>query len=249
MKTLVLVGSGEFTESMLKIDNYLIEKIRKNPTSPRLRGAGKINVAIIPTAAVPDDKQEVWIEDGVKHFKKLGANPFGLNIVKQKDANSVSILKKLKTADIIYFSGGHPGFLLETFKDTEAWNVILNLYQQGIILAGSSAGAMIFGNYVLANAQESFDRGIEPIWVKGFNLVPYTIFPHYDWVQKNKQELFKKVLDSAPKYVRESWMGIDEDTALIISDNKKVELYGKGNLIIQSENKSFNYHSGHKFLI
>lgn len=241
MKKLVLVGSGEFTSSMLKIDSYLINEI-KNPTSPptllkhrgsrRLRRTGsKVNVAIIPTASVPDGKQQKWIDDGIKHFKKLGVNPFGLNIVNRQDANKKAFLKKLKAADLIYFSGGHPGFLLETFKDTEAWKVILNLYEQGIILAGSSAGAMIMGSYLLANAQESFDKGVKPKWIKGFNLASYTIFPHYDWAVKNRPADMKRVLSLAPKYIKDNWMGIDEDTALIFQDNKKMEIKGDGTVV------------------
>jgi len=243
MKTLVLVGSGEFTESMIETDVNVINLAKKNSKRER------ISVAIIPTASVPDGKQKNWIDDGIQHFKKLRVNPFGLNIVNRKDANKKVFLKKLKSADIIHFSGGHPGYLLETIKDTEIWKMIENLYESGVTLSGSSAGAMIMGSYLLANAQAAFDKGNKPKWIKGFNLVPYTIFPHFDWVQKNKRELFKKVPDSVPKAIRQSWMGIDEDTALIISNAKKTEIMGKSSLTIQTVNKSLKHYSGQEFVI
>ena len=81
MKTLVLVGSGEFTESMIETDVNVINLAKKNSKRER------ISVAIIPTASVPDGKQKNWIDDGIQHFKKLRVNPFGLNIVNRKDAN------------------------------------------------------------------------------------------------------------------------------------------------------------------
>ena len=239
MRTLVLVGSGEFTQSMVKTDRYLIGQVRKT----------KIKVAVIPTASVPDGRQKKWIEDGIKHFKKLGTNPIGINIVSRKDANKRTSLDKLKTASIIYFSGGHPGYLFKTFQDTYSWELIESLYKNGRILVGSSAGAMILGDYLLTNAQESFDKGIEPKWIKGFNLVPYTIFPHFDWVQKNKLELFRKILDSAPKAVRERWIGIDEDTSFVVFDGKNVKLLGKETVYICKKGKMSKYVTGKEFII
>jgi len=243
VKILVLVGSGEFTQSMIKIDGYLIERVEK------IKRKQRINVAIIPTASVPDERQQNWIDEGVKHFKRLGVNPFGLNIVEKHDASKKSNLDKLKTASVIYFSGGHPGYLLKIFKNSKSWNLIENLYEGGKILIGSSAGAMILGNYVLANAQEAFDKGEKPMWKKGLDLVPYSIFPHFDWAQKYKQKLLKKVIDSAPKAVRECWMGIDEDTALLVFNNKQVRLMGKGTLTIQLRNKSRTYRVDQEFII
>lgn len=217
----------------------LFSRLKKTPT----------NIVIIPTASVPDGRQENWIDDGIKHFKKLGANPIGLNIINRQDANKKSFLERLKTADLIYFSGGHPGYLFKTFQDTRSWESIENLYKNGRILVGSSAGGMILGSYLLANAQEVFDKGEKPKWIKGFNLVSYSLFPHFDWVQKNKPELFKKVLDTAPKAVRERWMGIDEDTTLIISNKNKVILKGKSSITIQKGMKTFKHYSGQEFTI
>src|SRR3989344_3526601 len=64
-QTMVLVGSGEFTGAMLGIDKRILDR-RDKPL-----------VAIVPLAA----KQEVdywkWVDNGVKHFAKLGIEAYG----------------------------------------------------------------------------------------------------------------------------------------------------------------------------
>ncbi|OGK11788.1 hypothetical protein A2768_02115 [Candidatus Roizmanbacteria bacterium RIFCSPHIGHO2_01_FULL_37_16] len=243
MKTLVLVGSGEFTDAMLKVDKFLIKLVK------HIKGRSKINIAIIPTASVPDGRQINWINDGVKHFKKLEINPFGLNIVNRQDANKKVNLRKLKTASIIYFSGGHPGYLLEIFKHTQAWKLIETLYNNGVMLVGTSAGAMILGNYLLGNAQETFNKEEKPLWIKGFNLVPFAIFPHYDWAKRHKPKLLVKLIESASRKISANWLGIDENTAVIISDGKKTKIMGKGSVTMQRGNETLKYNTGQKFLI
>jgi cyanophycinase len=236
MKTLVLAGSGEFTESMFETDRYLLS-LTKKPA----------RVAIIPTASVPDKKQQKWIDNGVKHFSVLGVSSFGVNISDRKEADKQENLEKITTATFIYFSGGHPGFLYKVFHGTKAWKLITDLYSQGIILAGSSAGAMIMGDYLLGNAQESFGQEASPEWIKGFSLVPYVIYPHYDWIVKNKPEDMKKISANAPQYLKKSWLGIDEDTALILTDDKKAKIMGKGTVKLNSNNNSTVYKSGQEF--
>jgi cyanophycinase len=39
--------------------------------------------------------------------------------------------------------GGFTGYLEETLKDSLAWEAVLQAYQAGAVVAGSSAGAMV----------------------------------------------------------------------------------------------------------
>jgi len=80
------------------------------------------------------------------------------------------------------------------------------------------------GKFVLANAQEVFMKSEEPIWKKAFNLTPFSIIPHYNLVKSDYSEILEKVTSTAPKRVQSRWLGIDEDTALVIFDEKKAEV-------------------------
>lgn len=209
MKTLVLLGSGEFTDKMRQVDEHLLS-ISRNKT-----------VVILPTAAGHEKDPDKWIADGVRHFKKLGADPLGIAAYTKTDLNKEEYIDILKRAGIVYFSGGHPGHLFKKLNGTKIWETIKKLYDNGeIILAGSSAGAMIMGKYNLENAQEVFeDRKETPRWSRGFALFDYSIIPHFDYVLKTWPKLFQSVMKEAPNHVKQAWIGIDENTALIVRDD------------------------------
>lgn len=217
MQTLVLVGSGEFTQAMEGVDRYLLSLIGNSPT-----------VAILPTAAGMEKHPEKWVEDGVRHFKKLGAKPFGVMVLEKPDAYRKELISKLNDVSLIYFSGGHPGYLYTILKDSPLWQTILKKYDSGqVILVGASAGAMVMGRHMLGNAQEVFFKAEKPHWSKAFGLVPYCILPHFDAAMKDHPEIVKKVIDTTPKNLKTNLTGIDEDTAVILKD-KEIQVLGKG---------------------
>ncbi|HEY5601005.1 MAG TPA: Type 1 glutamine amidotransferase-like domain-containing protein [Patescibacteria group bacterium] len=233
MTKLILAGSGEFTPVMEPIDKKLLEFTKNNV------------VAIIPLAAGLEPNYQKWIEDGIKHFKKLGAEPIGLDIINRKRANDQKFIKNIQKASIVYFSGGNPGYLFESLKRTLLWKEIYQLFQkEKIILAGSSAGAMIMGNYVLANAVSSFEKNEKPRWIKSFGLTKYSIVPHYDYIKKENPKRLVELIEEAPE---KEWIGIDENTVLIIDDSKNVNVEGKGKVQVVNDGKLKVYSSGDKF--
>lgn len=178
MKILVLAGSGEFTPKMIPVDEFLLSQMKgKNKT-----------VAVLPTAAGAEKNPHKWIEDGVNYFTKFGVQAFGVPVLNKQDAFEKRFLEQVRKASMIYFSGGDPGYLYKSLSDTPIWKFILSLYQQGVILAGSSAGAMVMGNYVLSNAQR-LKIGEKPSWDKSFGLVNFAILPHYNYVIREMSDV------------------------------------------------------------
>src|SRR5260370_33962289 len=66
-------------------------------------------------------------------------------LLTREDANNPIFAEKLAFANFIYFSGGKPTYLLETLKGTAAWQAFQQVYEQGGVIAGCSAGAMVIG--------------------------------------------------------------------------------------------------------
>lgn len=236
MRILVLVGSGEFTDAMIHVDNYLLSQTTSK------------TVAILPTAAGQEKHPHQWIQDGVRHFKKLHAKPVGVPVLKRNDTIKREYLEKIHSAAFIYFSGGYPGYLFDTLVDTPLWQFIYQKYKSGAVLAGCSAGAMIMGERILANGQELFMQGAwPPVWKKSFGLIPYSIFPHFDWARSEKKELFERIMKQASKDVLRQWIGIDEETALIISNEQKAQVMGKGTVHVVKNGKETIYKNGASF--
>jgi cyanophycinase len=212
---IALVGSGEYLPVMEDVDRYLLDSLNLNGRRPR--------VVCLPTAAGKEGDQSVgrWSTMGVEHFKKLGADVTALKIIDRSSADDPHYEPILENADLIYFSGGDPGYLYETMKDTCAWGAAQHAWLRGAIYAGCSAGAMILGkrmpSFRLAGTQE------------GFGIVPAEfIMPHFDAIPA----IWRPMIMALQKQLKEGqrMIGVDEDTALIGSLNGEWKVMGQGNV-------------------
>lgn len=202
---LALVGSGEYTPAMNSTDGALLDM---------LGGPASAQVALIPTASGLElGMPQRWNSQGVAHFAALGAAATPLGLIGRDDAHDAQIVAALRAANFFYFSGGNPEYVLETLRDTPAWDAIGDGIANGAVLAGCSAGAMMLGSYTLR--VRAVVNGQPPQWVPGFGIVPgLVIVPHFDRIAGFVgPELFRTIIASAPAAT--VLIGIDEDTALV----------------------------------
>jgi cyanophycinase len=120
-----LVGSGEYLPVMKDVDCYLLDSLGLN--------GRKARVACMPTAAGREGDSSVnrWLTMGVQHFTSLGAEVSPVRIIDRDSANDPQWEPILENADLIYFSGGDPGYLYETMKDSRAWNAAQRAWDRG----------------------------------------------------------------------------------------------------------------------
>jgi cyanophycinase len=232
--TLALVGSGEFLDRMRVVDALLLE---------RVGGAAQARVVIIPTAAAPDGPQvmEHWIALGRAHFAALGANVDAAPIATRADADALPMIAQIAAANVVYFSGGKPGFLLAALQGTRAWDAVRAVYDHGGVLAGCSAGAMILGAKLLA---PRLRLGWPWLLADAFGLVPGTIIiPHYDAAPAR---IFALLRAGLPPTL--TMLGIDEDTALI-SDADGWQVVGRSGIEIAGAGQRKRYRSGERVVV
>lgn len=200
---IALFGSGEFTDSVNEIDQYLIQQY------------GLKSVAVLPTAAGKERDYNKWLDLALSHYESLGIKVIPVPIIDTQGANDDKLISLLDTTDWIFFSGGRPDYLLSTLKGSKLWDKVIDKTARGALLTGSSAGAMIMGKYIFTNLLEAIFSNTSAAWAEAFGLVDYSIIPHYNKVVNHKNILLK-IIDNGPEEVKASWIGIDEDTALII---------------------------------
>ena len=224
-----LVGSGEYLPVMNEVDRYLLDSLHLNGRKPR--------VACLPTAAGREGDTSVnrWLTMGVQHFEKLGAEVTPVRITDRVTADHPQWEPVLENADLIYFSGGDPGYLYETMKGTCAWSAAQRAWGRGAIYAGCSAGAMILGrrmpSFRLAGTQE------------GFGIVPATyIVPHFDAIPG----IWKPIVFGLQKQLKkgEHMIGVDEDTALIGRLGNEWIVKGKSKVHIFTHDGKTSYSGG-----
>ena len=210
---LVLAGSGEFTTAMNDIDRELLA-----PFGPRPR------VAVVPTAAGLEDTPPIWVEKGREHFRALGAEPVAVMVLNKDDAHEPKWRDLVADVDLIYFSGGDPGHIVATLDGSPFWHAVLDRHNGGAVLAGSSAGAMMFGESTFVPTARGADGFPTEMTVRrALGLVPGVIVaPHFDILPKRLVEMWTSLVPPGHRL-----LGIDEDTALIRSNPEWV-VRGRG---------------------
>ncbi|MEI6043901.1 MAG: Type 1 glutamine amidotransferase-like domain-containing protein [Chloroflexota bacterium] len=203
---LALVGSGEYTPAMNETDRSLLETVG---------GPSAARVVIMATASGLEDPSSParWTRMGLDHFQKLGTHVEAAEILQREDASDPHWLSLLEKANFYYFSGGSPQHLIETLRDTPAWRIIQQGWQNGAVLAGCSAGAMALGGYTAS--VRSVMRGDGPGWIPALGWLPGLItLPHFDRMAGYAgPEMFHQLLSHIPKETL--LVGVDEDTALV----------------------------------
>lgn len=212
---IALLGSGEYLSVMNDVDRFLLDSLGLN--------GRKARVLCLPTAAGREGEGSVgrWSRMGVEHFEALGAQPKALPIIDRASADDPQFEADLEQADLIYFSGGDPGYLHQTLEGTRAWEAARRAWERGAIYAGCSAGAMI-----LARAMPNLRMaGLNTL--TGFGLLPACyILPHFDAMPL----VFKPIVMGLRRGLAEGeyMLGIDENTALVGKPGGSWRVMGAG---------------------
>ena len=101
---IALVGGDEFREGCEEMDRAILEAT----------GVSSPSLVVIPTAAAAQNPS-MAASHGVGYFSGLGANASALMVLDAAHANDKGLLSPIDTADVIYFTGGNPAYLLECF--------------------------------------------------------------------------------------------------------------------------------------
>ncbi|SRR6266498_3145383 len=228
---IALLGSGEYLPVMDDVDKYLLSNSNTNGSKPR--------VACLATAAGREGNESVtrWSKMGVDHFVRLNADVQAVPVIDKVSANDPRWETVLENADLIYFSGGDPGYLFQTLDGSCAWSAAQKAWARGAVYAGCSAGAMIMGERIPDM------RTIGMATMPAFGIVPATfIVPHFDAIPA----IWKSVVFTLRNRLKtgEVMLGIDEDTALVGKLGGVWTVMGKSRVHVFSKGKSKSYSIG-----
>ncbi len=225
MGYLLLEGGAEFGGRMRDPDLKAIE----------LAGGFDVPIRIIPTAAAPDNNHQRAGNNGIRWFKSLGAKDvLSVPLIDKPSANDESIVKSLQSAKLIYMLGGFTGYLGETLTESAAWNAVLEAYQAGAVIAGSSAGAMVMCEFY-------YDLNQGQV-VSGLNLIPNSlVLPHHNTFGKSWTSRLLEV----PHL---TLIGIDERTGIVDDGSSKTwSVLGQGEATLYRNTQIEAYQTGNSF--
>jgi cyanophycinase len=126
--TLALVGGAEWQDGCT-FDAEL------------LAASGGSEVLVLPTAAAYEHPDRA-VETARTWFAGLGGTVRPLPVLARADAMDEASAVTVREARFVYLSGGSPLHLRSVLKETPVWDALVAAWEEGTVVAGSSAGAM-----------------------------------------------------------------------------------------------------------
>lgn len=188
----------------------------------KLCGGRKARIVIIPTASNAPDTGDKYIDI----FNKIGvSDAVSLPINERAETDRQDYLDQLERASGIFITGGNQLRLSTILGGTEVAKKIRRLNAKGVHVAGTSAGAAIMPEHMIAGG----DAGAMPSG-DGVNLAPglgltnaLLIDQHFS--QRHRLGRLLTAISYNPFMLG---IGIDEDTAIFIDPEHSFEVVGSG---------------------
>ena len=204
---LALVGGAEWTPGCEGFDSELLE------------AAGSREVLVLPTAAAYWHPERA-VETASSYFSALGASVKGCMVLRRADAEETSNAGTVRAARFIYLAGGSVLHLRSVLKASPVWEALVEAWRGGAVLAGSSAGAMVFGDTMVDPRGGALTLGL--------GLLPQlALLPHASTWPEDRTHRTVKLASPGLRVA-----AVDERTALLRERDGRWRAAGEGDVTI-----------------
>ncbi|MEX0709774.1 MAG: cyanophycinase [Chloroflexota bacterium] len=206
------------------------EKLRQRQILSRfvtLAGGPAGKVVIISTASsLGDEATELY----QSLFGALGiTDVVGLRPLARDDANDPAMASTLTDATGIFMTGGNQLRLSSVVGGTALGRAIVERHRHGTVVAGTSAGASAISSHMVAfGTSGTTPKQRMTQMSAGLGLLPGVVIDQH-FEQRNRMGRLLALIAQSPALLG---MGIDEDTAALVSPSGLMEVIGKGSVLI-----------------
>lgn len=187
-----------------------------------LFGGGNGYTVIIPTASKLEDTGAIYVD----LFKKLGMGEVvSIPIDDRKDCSKKEYIEHLKKATGIFITGGNQLRLSTILGGTPIARLIRVLNADGIHIAGTSAGAAILPEHMIAGGKSGStpkEGGVR--LAPGLGLTNSLIIDQHF----RQRDRLGRLLTALSYNPFATGIGLDEDTAVFINADDTFEVVGSG---------------------
>lgn len=213
-QNLIMIGGGKRTEDVLR---KIVE----------LSGGESSKLLVITWATnLPNESFEAFKKD-IEKVSKIAL--MSAPILPLNEQAKAEFLQQLKEATGIFFTGGSQNRVMEVLQDETLLKALQEKYNGGTLFAGTSAGTAIMSEIMLTGEGEfTVIDGKKVQTRKGIGLVKEAIVDQH-FVKRSRQN---RLLGLVLQYPKLLGIGIDEDTAFWLKDNRLGEILGDSQVII-----------------
>jgi len=215
-------GAGDHDETLDFVTEGILSKVVSES------GGLDAKILVIPTASkIPVEVGENYINA----FALLGCTDVEvLDIRKSEQAEDIELLKKIRVADCIMFSGGDQSRIVDIIGGTEMHRILMHRFQiDKVVIAGTSAGAMAMSSEMISggSSSESLFKGSVDMR-DGMNFIPGLIIDSH-FIKRGR---FGRLTEAVAKFPHLLGVGLAEDTGMVIKNCNHFTVIGSGMVII-----------------
>jgi cyanophycinase len=211
--SLVIIGGHEDRTGERKILRAVAD---------RLGDDGKIVVCTVASA----EPESLW-EEYESAFRALGVpHVFRLDIESREDASSPRAMRILEGATGVFFTGGDQLKITSQVGDTPMYSRVQEIYEQGGVIAGTSAGASAMSETMLVanNGDASYRIKSALLMAPGLGLAQDMLIDQH-FAERGRMA---RLIGAVTQNPRVLGVGIDEDTAIIVEQQRSFRVLGAG---------------------
>jgi cyanophycinase len=219
---LFIIGGGSRSENMMKKFVELASGVKSG------------RIVVLPMAgATPDESGKSMVDE----FRKLGAKDSAYFNLTRDQALKPEASAILDDAGGVYFTGGDQARVTKALLDTPVHRKLLEIYENGAVIGGTSAGAAIMSEIMITGDEkrppaagrefETLEAGMV-ITTPGLGFIRTAIVDQHFATRKRHNRLISLVAEN-PKLLG---IGIDEATAVIMNPDETFDVIGDKDVIV-----------------
>ena len=208
-----------------------------------LAGGSGAKIAVFPTASGNPVRAGNRIMGGLR---RAGAVPFLVPVALQKidvdyhqAVNDPELIAQVREASGVFFTGGEQGRIVQALyaedgKNTPILNAIWDVYRKGGVVAGTSACAAVMSHVMFRDARNVLDTLTRGVTMgkeisRGLGFLDDSWFVEQHSLARGR---FARSLAAMQSQGLKYGIGVDENTALIVTGGSHVEVLGDRGAVV-----------------
>lgn len=144
-------------------------------------------------------------------------------------ARKAEALGRISKATGVFLTGGDQARIMDVLADAELLRAVKERFAAGVVFGGTSAGAAVLSARMITGEGDMTVIDGDAVEVRpGLGFVEGVILDQHFVKRQRQNRLFGLVL----KHPAERGVGIDEDTALLVTGGARAEVVGKGPVML-----------------